>query len=205
VRCRQCRTPHRPRTPINLSNPTHKTNSPHRAQENDMSNPDWTEAPTEATHYDCNADVFCNVNGWWSCKGKYYAMSAHFDWNTPRYTPRPVEPAPTAWDGEGVPPVGTECECFHRISAGKTNWVKCDVIGPYGDYVICAPNGGGFYGFDINELRPTRTQAQTERETLIRIATQVMSHDNVISERDAAEALYEAGMLKLPEGYRIEG
>ena len=30
-----------------------------------MSKPDWTEAPDDATHYDCNADVFCTVDGWW--------------------------------------------------------------------------------------------------------------------------------------------
>ena len=55
-----------------------------------MSKPDWTEAPDQATHYDCNADVFCTVDGWWSCKGKYYHMPCQMAWGSERYTPRPV-------------------------------------------------------------------------------------------------------------------
>jgi len=54
-----------------------------------MSKPDWAEAPEGATHYDCNADVFCTVEGWWSCKGKYYPMPWQPAWGTDRYTPRP--------------------------------------------------------------------------------------------------------------------
>ena len=55
-----------------------------------MSNPDWAEAPEGATHYDCNADVFCTADGWWSCKGEYYAMPYQMAWGSERYTPRPV-------------------------------------------------------------------------------------------------------------------
>ena len=55
-----------------------------------MTMPDWTEAPTEATHYDCNADVFCTVDGWWSCAGEYYQMPYQMAWGGNRYTPRPV-------------------------------------------------------------------------------------------------------------------
>jgi len=79
--------PARPRTPINLGNPSHKTKSPHRALENDMSNPDWTEAPDQATHWDEIADVFCNVNGWWH-KNQYVPVE-NKQWGTDRYTPRP--------------------------------------------------------------------------------------------------------------------
>ena len=80
--------PHRPRTPINLTLLT-RLEGPHRALENDMSNPDWTEAPDQATHYDCNADVFCTVDGWWH-KNQYVPVE-NKDWGTDRYTPRPVE------------------------------------------------------------------------------------------------------------------
>jgi len=66
-----------------------------------MSIPDWTEANDKATHYDCNADVFCNYDGWWSCKGKYYLIT-HFDWGSSRYTPRPVS-------AEGNPPMDDNC------------------------------------------------------------------------------------------------
>ena len=169
-----------------------------------MSNPDWTEAPTEATHYDCNADVFCTVDGWWSCKGKYYAMPYQMAWGSYRYTPRPVEPASTAWNGIGWPPVGTVCEVIF-----SDRWVRATIehLFTWKGETECIFKTEEDWDFSscLDCFRPIRTHAHIERETLIRVATQVMSHDNVISERNAAESLYEAGMLKLPEGYRIEG
>ena len=128
-----------------------------------MSNPDWAEAPEGATHYDCNADVFCTVNGWWSCKGKFCAMSAHFDWNTPRYTPRPVEPATTTWDGTGLPPRGTICECLFN-----DGWVKVVVLSVNGDEAwVCRPRGSHIVSKGLgNEFRPIRTQAQIDRALL---------------------------------------
>ena len=108
---------------------------------------------------------------------------------------RPVEQKPE-WDGSGLPTVGTECECLHRISTGEMHWVKCDVIGPYGDYVICAPNDGGFYGFDANELRPIRTQAQREREEIIKAAIEACPYPGSSTTHIDVEALYEAGMLR---------
>ena len=114
----------------------------------------------------------------------------------------PLQAIKEEWNGEGVPPVGTECECFHRISTGKTNWVKCDVIGPYGDYVICAPNGGGFYGFDLNELRSIHPQAQRERDEIIIDALRHVDdpRDDEVHPwqyfMDALHTLYDAGMLR---------
>jgi len=55
-----------------------------------MTIPDWTEAPEGATHYDVIADLFCTVDYFWS-KGKRIGCNGgHFNWNTDRYTPRPV-------------------------------------------------------------------------------------------------------------------
>ena len=75
-----------------------------------MTIPDWTEAPEGATHYDVIADLFCTVDYFWS-KGKRIGCNGgHFNWNTDRYTPRPLARATTAWDSAGFPPVGTKCE-----------------------------------------------------------------------------------------------
>ena len=165
---------------------------------------DWTEAPDQATHYDCNADVFCTADGWWSCKGEYYAMPYQMALGSYRYTPRPVEPASTAWNGIGWPPVGTVCEVIF-----SDVWVRATIehLLTWKGETECIFKTEEDWDFSscLDCFRPIRTHAHIERETLIRVATQVMSHDNVISERNAAESLYEAGMLKLPEGYRIEG
>ena len=69
-----------------------------------MSKPDWTEAPDDATHWDTVRDFFCSYAGYWY-KGVLFDVNYHIDWNTDRYTPRPVEPATTTWDGTGLPPV----------------------------------------------------------------------------------------------------
>jgi len=45
------------------------------------------------------------------------------------------------------------------------------------------------------QIRPIQTQGQTEREELISAATAILNQDHVLTERDAAEALYDAGML----------
>ena len=113
--------------------------------------------------------------------------------------------APEEWDGTGLPPVGTECECWHQGVSDRKHWVKCDVIGPYGDYVICAPNGGGFYGFDANELRQVRTQAQREREEGVDFAARAYLSGRLESDpnlsgdqaRKISAFFYDAGMLRM--------
>ena len=177
-----------------------------------MRKPDWTEAPDQATHYDCNADVFCTVDGWWSCKGKYYHMPCQMAWGSERYTPRPVEQSPTAWptawNGTGFPPVGTKCEAvWLEVPDGGDRVFEGVIIkGYYKKQVwFCTTSGEDITHLTQNvDFRPIRNQAQIERGRAIIIATRVLNHVDVLTERHAAEALYDAGMLKLPEGYRIE-
>ena len=95
------------------------------------------------------------------------------------------------WDGSDLPPVGTECE----VEDFRHGWILATVIAHdnIDGVAVCKT----FYGYDgYSNFRPIRTRAQTEREELIRIATQVLNHDDVLTERDAAEALYDAGMLR---------
>jgi len=74
-----------------------------------MSNPDWTEAPDDATHWDIRGAVWCKHLYFW-CYGRWNYEAEIHDLAEDRYTPRPVEPATTIWDGTGLPPVGTKCE-----------------------------------------------------------------------------------------------
>ena len=105
------------------------------------------------------------------------------------------------WDGIGLPPAGVECECWHQGISDRKHWVRCDVIGPYGDYVVCAPNCGGFYGFDANELRPIRTkeeQEQHKRDKVINAAYQRIMDMSMCMERPLLSTLvaaYDAGIL----------
>ena len=158
-----------------------------------MSKPDWTEAPDQATHYDCSADVFCTVDGYWSCKGKYYHMPFQTAWGSERYTPRPTEPAASEWDSAGLPPRGTICECLFN-----DGWVKVVVLSVYGDEAwVCRPRGSHIVSKGLgNEFRPIRTKEQQERESAITKARNACPYPGSESTKIDVEALYDAGMLR---------
>ena len=167
-----------------------------------MSNPDWTEAPEGATHWDTRGAVWCKHLYFW-CYGRWNHEGEIQDLAEDRYTPRPVEPATTAWDGTGFPPVGTVCEAvwLEVPDGGHRDFEGVIIKGYYKKQVwFCTTSGEKITHLTKNvDFRPIRTQAQIEREGLIIIATRVLNHDDVLNERHAAEALYDAGMLKLPE------
>ena len=122
-----------------------------------MSKPDWTEAPDQATHYDCSADVFCTVDGYWSCKGKYYHMPCQMAWGSERYTPRPVE----AW----FPIVGERCQVIELPGI----YIECEILANRcGDYIYYVPEKHAYGMLAAGAFRPIRTQAKTERTQLLK-------------------------------------
>ena len=145
-----------------------------------MSKPDWAEAPEGATHYDCNADVFCTVGGWWH-KNQYVPVE-NKDWGTDRYTPRPVESATTTWDGTGLPPVGMECEgVWLEVPNGGDRVVEVVIVkGYYKKQVwFCTTSGEDIAHLTKNvDFRPIRTQTQIDRAQLIKTLTQLRGETN---------------------------
>jgi hypothetical protein len=130
-----------------------------------MTIPDWTEASCAATHYDCQADVFCNIGGWWH-KGTFIYEDNN-GWGTNRYTPRPAEPdKPTEWDGTGLPQVGEVC----KYDWTESGFFSTAIVRYRGDKLIivsCEGSERVVYVEDAAEqLRPIRTHAQNEREEL---------------------------------------
>jgi len=151
-----------------------------------MSNPDWTEAPDQATHYDCIADVFCTVDGWWH-KNQYVPVE-NKDWGTDRYTPRPVESATTTWDGTGLPPVGSDQTVFVPVTAisgvGALNSdSRWEVVAHRGDSVVVCIDEYGRREYRASMVparycRPIRTQTQIDRAQLIKTLTQLRGKTN---------------------------
>lgn len=159
----------------------------------------WDEnAPKGATHA-----IFGDFTRWLMLDHGIWRFWEGGWWSRPSAKPageilaRPTKPPAPEWNGEGLPPAGIQCECYHADLNGVKQWIECDVVGPYGDYVICAPNGGGFYGFDANELRPLRTKEQRERDEL----EQLLFDHGVMNGHcaGAADAIIAAGWRKVEQ------
>ena len=168
-----------------------------------MSNPDWTEAPEGATHWDTRGAVWCKFSYFW-CYGRWNYEAEIHDLAEDRYTPRPAESATTAWDSASLPPRGTICECLFN-----DGWVKVVVLSVNGDEAwVCRPRGSHIVSKGLgNEFRPIRTQAQREREEATDFAARAYLSDRLESApnlsgeqaRKIAAFFYDAGMLKMPK------
>lgn len=85
------------------------------------------------------------------------------------------------WNGEGVPPVGTECE--YSLNAGRT-WFKCKidyVLGTQGLIMLAdVYEGGQFVGFAEYDgklkFRPIRSEADKRRDEIIGALKEGLGH-----------------------------
>lgn len=72
-----------------------------------------------------------------------------------------------AWNGEGLPPVGCECEFI----SNDTSWGPVVVIGMDGDKVVIKPSGEAYYGITPSErqvFRPIRSEADRRRDEAVK-------------------------------------
>lgn len=91
------------------------------------------------------------------------------------------------WDGEGLPPVGVECEMLWN-----KEWVKC-VIKAYGDeQFIFKAQGHKEWAGHINnfEFRPIRSPEDVARDRAIKDMESVI--DALIDRSKSFEAIYHA-------------
>lgn len=68
-----------------------------------------------------------------------------------------------AWNGEGLPPAGCECEFI----SNDTSWGVVRVIGMDDDKVVIKPSGEIYYGITPSNrqvFRPLRTEADKKRD-----------------------------------------
>lgn len=95
------------------------------------------------------------------------------------------------WQGmqDGLPPAEIDIEVKK-----DGRWIGATTVGKFGEWMVCAPVGGGFYGFGIGEFRPIRT----EREKWV---SDAQKHCTEFSSNQLGK-LYDAiksGALKAPE------
>lgn len=97
-----------------------------------------------------------------------------------------------AWNGEGLPPAGCECE---YISNG-TSWGKVKVIGFDGEKIVIRPSGEIYYAItpsDKDDFIPLRTESEMKHEAVLESICAVL--EMVAQDykcKDEAKLIYEA-------------
>lgn len=103
-----------------------------------------------------------------------------------------AESQKTALDGEGLPPVGCECE---YISNG-TSWGKVKVIGLDGEKIVIRPSGEIYYAITPSNkdvFIPFRTEAERKHEAVLESICAVLEMVAQDYKReDEAKLIYEA-------------
>lgn len=180
--------------------------------EQQLNDPKWWDenAPEGATHYRAPGGMYYGgfykrepdgewyffVDAQWEFLEKPEKSAAH------PLTPRPTKPQPQEWDGEGLPPVGCECELLRgRLTEPK--WVPIKVTGR-GERVTVFRrlSAAGFEEIteaDPDEFRPLRTKEQRERDDLkeiIRAAYLEGASTHIGGIEAATDAIIAAGWRK---------
>lgn len=184
-----------------------------------MSEIDWSKAPEGTTHWHGGDDEFCPafykvVDGkathYWTTLEPMWRKVTSFDRVIATYLMQCL-PAPTPWDGTGLPPVGTVCEIHghvhHELRKQPFEWVQCVVIAHTdfgGDPVAVAKTTDSSIGWGIGRaFRPLRTPEQIaaeEREKAVDKMVEIASNAQCFGVgRAVLGALYDAG-LRFPEG-----
>ena len=129
-----------------------------------MSKIDWSKAPEGAQYYCYTNRLFYKFDaagrGVCTYDGKLWFESGdRDDYESGELTPKPTEPA---WNGEGLPPVGTECEV--RLP-NKTGWRKVTIkLYDEGLCVFRDEYSISVEMFHHMEFRPIRTPEQIAAE-----------------------------------------
>lgn len=164
---------------------------------------DWSKAPEDATHCVPEEYLEC-AKCWIKFDGViwfYYYPYADAGWKLwPKtsvdkashlFIERPKE---QAWDGRGLPPVGTVCE----VQRSNMRWYRCKIFAVRGREALFdleSDCSDSWDSADLSCFRPIKTQeqlaAEEEREKAIDAIYDILYTSNTWT--TAAVALYDAG------------
>ena len=178
----------------------------------------WPEGAVECQRFVDEANIdFFDGNGNWddNCFLTYGAIAAElvrkpvvscecekvtFD----QYQSALTASQKPAWNGEGVPPVGCECE---YISNG-TSWGKVKVIGLDGEKIVIRPSGEIYYAITPSNkdvFIPFRTEAERKHEAVLESICAVLEMVAQDYKReDEAKLIYEAIAAGKIPGVKLE-
>jgi hypothetical protein len=114
------------------------------------------------------------------------------------------------WDGEGLPPVGVECE--YSLNSGRT-WSKCKIdyiLGTQGLVMLADVFEGGqwvsFHEYDGKlKFRPLRTEAEKAREAAETAMRTCLAGTGAGITPMAAKGIYDAIAAGKIPGVKLEG
>ena len=102
----------------------------------------------------------------------------------------------TEWNGEGLPPTGIKVEVLY--SNRWTSAITVGLFGNYKEYMVCAPNGKGFFAYESHEIRPVKSDKEKWIELAIKIASRSVAECDVTFSNAIYEALI-SGELPMPQ------
>ncbi|HBO7420789.1 TPA: hypothetical protein L4892_000063 [Pseudomonas aeruginosa] len=172
---------------------------------------DWNTAPEGATHWEPSGPDF--NKGWMKKEGNewFYWSEGSNRWfqgklscnvsadREATFEARPQE----AWDGQGLPPVGTVCEVKHR----DIGWVRCEIVAhksfscgglTHAIAWIDENTLDQSQGLRFRQLRTPEQIAAEEREKAV--GDMAMSIQGVPYQYPTLYALFDAGYRRQEEG-----
>lgn len=174
-----------------------------RPTEQQLNDPKWWDenAPFGATHI----NVFDAGSKWWRKRDGCVYEFKSAEWSERLIWPESLSPRPTnpVWSGDGLPPVG--CECEYRARGGSLNngpyieWRRCKILAVTKLYAIMRliePGVSSDHECSVSlsraDFRPLRTPEQRQRDELIQTILAVGNQ----SEGVLADTLIAAGWRK---------
>jgi len=167
-----------------------------------VENIDWSKAP-EGAEFWCDEQWFKVVGGewftWYPCAHSWakpaYKSPGNFSW----WESAVERPQPSAWNGQGLPPVGAVCDVKQMARGAEREWFKAKVLysSPY-TVVLDDYQAGEFVSHPCTlQFRPIRTpeqKAADEREAAIDDMIDLLGKNRKVQKtRDHAGTLYDAG------------
>lgn len=168
-----------------------------------MNGIDWSKSPADAQGFMPYDGMW--ISGWWKDDGgsRYFWSMEDGDlgeWKKSYANPfeRPgfIKRPSAAWNGEGLPPVGTVCEWKEKTGF---QWVKAKVLFITDSSVVMQRSDGFEWQMMTTRtvFRPFRTPEQIAADERESAVNGMLCYDALGgSRRGLAEALYDAGYRK---------
>jgi hypothetical protein len=172
---------------------------------NQMKEIDWSKAPEGAQGYMPKSIIW--AEGWWKdiCGKRFFCHAGQDEWKETHanafglhgFVYRPDSAQGAAWTGEGLPPVGTVCECQDESFKWKPGTIVYVGQGDGAMVAVMQADSGILIG-EKGEFRPLRTPEQIaaeEREKAI--AEMRAALPDWAAPENICPMLYDAGYRKV--------